>query len=71
MNKKIENIARQSGFDWALNKKTLFEQNTDADNLNAFAKGIIKECAIAVANANNPLGRSIDKLFEMHFEKKL
>jgi hypothetical protein len=34
-----------------------------------YAELIIKECATAVAKANNPLGRNIDKLFEMHFEK--
>jgi len=38
-------------------------------NYEKFAELIIKECAIAVAKANNPLGRNIDKLFEMHFEK--
>ena len=32
-----------------------------------YAELIIKECATAVAKANNPLGRNIDKLFEMHF----
>ena len=34
-----------------------------------YAELIIKECATAVAKANNPLGRNIDKLFEMHFDK--
>lgn len=38
-------------------------------NYEKFAELIIKECAIAVAKANNPLGRNIDKLFEMHFDK--
>jgi len=38
-------------------------------NYEKFAELIIKECATAVAKANNPLGRNIDKLFEMHFEK--
>ena len=36
-------------------------------NYEKFAELIIKECATCVAKANNPLGRSIDKLFEMHF----
>ena len=38
-------------------------------NHEKYAELIIKECATCVANANNALGRSIDKLFEMHFEK--
>jgi hypothetical protein len=33
-----------------------------------FAELIVKECATAVAKANNPLGRNIDKIFEMHFK---
>ena len=34
------------------------------------AELIIKECALVVARANNPLGRNIDRLFEMHFGAK-
>ena len=34
------------------------------------AELIIKECATCVAKANNPLGRSIDKLINMHFGGK-
>lgn len=39
-------------------------------NYEKYAELIIKECSIAVAKANNPLGRDIDKLFKMHFEAK-
>lgn len=35
-----------------------------------YAELIINECATCVGKANNPLGRSIDKLFEMHFGEK-
>jgi len=35
-----------------------------------YAELIIKECADAVSKANNPLGRNIDKLFDMHFGEK-
>ena len=38
-------------------------------NHEKYAELIIKECATCVANANNALGRNIDKLFDMHFEK--
>jgi hypothetical protein len=38
-------------------------------NHEKYAELIIRECATAVAKANNPLGRNIDKIFEMHFEK--
>lgn len=38
--------------------------------MEVFAELIIKECAAAVAKANNPLGRNIDKVFEMHFRGK-
>lgn len=38
--------------------------------IDKFAELIIKECATAVAKANNPLGRNIDKVFEMHFRGK-
>jgi len=39
-------------------------------NHEKYAELIIKECATCVANANNALGRNIDKLFEMHFGDK-
>ena len=39
-------------------------------NHEKYAELIIKECATAVAKANNPLGRNIDKLFDMHFGVK-
>lgn len=40
-------------------------------NYEKFADLIVRECATAVANANNPLGRNIDKIFQMHFDKKV
>jgi hypothetical protein len=40
-------------------------------NYEKYADLIIRECATAVANANNPLGRNIDKIFQMHFDKKV
>ena len=40
------------------------------ENLEKFAELIVRECAAAVAKANNPLGRNIDKVFEMHFGAK-
>jgi hypothetical protein len=38
-------------------------------NYEKYAEAIIKECAAAVANANNALGRNIDKIFDKHFSK--
>jgi hypothetical protein len=35
-----------------------------------YSELIIAECAKAVGQANNPLGRNIDKLFDMHFGVK-
>ena len=35
-----------------------------------YAELIIQECATCVANANNAIGRNIDKLIDMHFGKK-
>lgn len=36
-------------------------------NHEKYAEFIINECKIVVAKANNPLGRNIDKLIDMHF----
>ena len=36
-------------------------------NYEKFAELIIQECVTVVARANNPLGRSIDRLIDMHF----
>ena len=36
-------------------------------NYEKYAELIIKECGVVVARANNPLGRSIDRLIDMHF----
>lgn len=38
-------------------------------NYEKYAELIIRECATCVANANYALGKNIDKLFDMHFEK--
>jgi len=67
MNERIKLLKEQS-MEWVPN---MADPDTKIRLLNAekFAELIIKECATAVAKANNPLGRNIDKLFEMHFEK--
>ena len=39
-------------------------------NHEKYAELIIQECVTVVARANNPLGRSIDKLIDMHFGTK-
>ena len=36
-------------------------------NYEKYAELIIQECVTVVARANNPLGRSIDRLIDMHF----
>ena len=70
MNQRIRELAEQSGFGWALKRASLYGHDDDKQNLENFAELIIRECATAVAKANNPLGRNIDKLFEMHFGDK-
>ena len=39
-------------------------------NHEKYAELIIQECVTVVARANNPLGRSIDRLIDMHFGAK-
>ena len=39
-------------------------------NHEKYAELIIQECVAVVARANNPLGRSIDRLIDMHFGAK-
>jgi hypothetical protein len=39
-------------------------------NYEKYAELIIQECVAVVARANNPLGRSIDRLIDMHFGAK-
>jgi hypothetical protein len=39
-------------------------------NYEKYAELIIQECVTVVARANNPLGRSIDQLIDMHFGEK-
>ena len=39
-------------------------------NYEKYAELIIQECVTVVARANNPLGRSIDRLIDMHFGAK-
>ena len=70
MNQRIRELAEQAGFGWALKRASLYGHGDDKQNLENFAELIIRECATCVANANNALGRNIDKLFEMHFGDK-
>lgn len=68
MNEKIRQLKEQA-MEWVPN---MADPDTKIRLLNAgkFADLIIRECAAAVAKANNPLGRNIDKVFEMHFGAK-
>ena len=67
MNERIKELALQAG---STHKQNLGVYQFYTDELEKFAELIIKECAAAVAKANNPLGRNIDKVFEMHFRGK-
>ena len=45
MNEQIRLLAKQVGFDWALNRSSLYGYNNDKQNLEKFAELIVKECA--------------------------
>ena len=71
MNERIKELTEQAE-EWVCkNYPDAMDDNDEfhAQTMEILAELIIKECATAVAKANNPLGRNIDKLFEMHFEK--
>lgn len=74
MNERIKELAEQA-VDIVAKKRILpdgqIEKSWRPEYYDqVFAELIIKECAAAVAKANNPLGRNIDKVFEMHFGAK-
>ena len=44
MNEHIRLLAEQVGFDWALNRSSLYGYNNDKQNLEKFAELIVREC---------------------------
>ena len=44
MNEHIRLLAKQVGFDWALNRSSLYGYNNDKQNLEKFAELIVREC---------------------------
>ena len=45
MNKKIEELAKEAGLDWALKRESLTGQSDDRDCIEKFAELIIRDCA--------------------------
>jgi len=45
MNKKIEELAKEAGFDWALKRASLAGQTADSESIEKFAELIIRDCA--------------------------
>ena len=45
MNKKIEELAKEAGFDWALKRESLSGQSDDKECIEKFAELLIRDCA--------------------------
>ena len=45
MNKKIEELAKEAGLDWALKRESLTGQSDDREWIEKFAELIIRDCA--------------------------
>lgn len=45
MNKKIEDLAKEAGFDWALKRASVAGQSADRDCIEKFAELLIRDCA--------------------------
>jgi len=45
MNKRIEELAKEAGLEWALKRASLSGQTADSDSIEKFAELIIRDCA--------------------------
>ena len=45
MNKRLKELAKKSGFDWALKRESLYGDSSDIECLEKFAEAIVKDCA--------------------------
>ena len=70
MNERFKQLAEQAGIEFTYDPtETPMRAFVECweDEMQKFAELIIQECVTVVARANNPLGRSIDRLIDMHF----
>jgi hypothetical protein len=67
MNEQIRLLAEQAGFDWALNRSSLYGYNDDKQNLEKFAELIVREMLKTCAEHPAWYGRTIAEEIKRHF----
>jgi len=74
MNKKIKELAKQAGFDWALKRDSLYGYSSDRECIEKFAELLIRECAKPVNNlykqGGGTYGETIINSFGLKINKK-
>jgi hypothetical protein len=45
MNKRIKELAKEAGFDWALKQASLYQRTNDKECIEKFAELLIRDCA--------------------------
>jgi hypothetical protein len=67
MNKKIEELAKQAGFDWALKQASLYQRIGDKECIERFAELLIRDCAKQVNNVYKQGGGTYAEAILKHY----
>ena len=74
MNKKIEELAKEAGLDWALKRASVAGQTDDKESIEKFAELLIRDCAKQVNHiykqGGGTWGEVILKQFDLEVYKK-
>lgn len=71
MNKRLRELAKKSGFDWALTRDSLYGYSEDRECLEKFAEAIIKDCAKQVESVYKQGGGTYAEVILKHYNIKI
>jgi hypothetical protein len=71
MNKKIEEIAKEAGLDWALKRESLSGQADDKECIEKFAELLIRDCAKQVNHLYKQGGGTWAEVILNHYKLKI